>query len=130
MYRKWWRSKRLPEVRRLPILFLCVLFTLFPYFSHAQDVTEARKIHYLIEVVKTSGHIFIRNGTEYNSDEAARHLEKKWGRVKDKITTADDFITYIASKSSMSGEPYLIKLKDGKIVASESWLKERLKAAP
>lgn len=50
-------------------------------------------------------------------------LEKVGGRVK----TAEDFITLIASKSYMTGKPYMILFPDGKTVEAEKFLREKLK---
>ena len=42
------------------------------------------------------------------------------------IQTADDFITNIASHSSMTGQPYYIEFPDGTMIESEKWLRDRL----
>jgi hypothetical protein len=46
----------------------------------------------------------------------------------DKIKTAEDFIQFCASRSSMTGEPYLIKFADGTTKTSELYFREKLKA--
>src|SRR5262249_34347630 len=56
---------------------------------------------------------FIRNGSEYDAKAAARFLKAKWDANPAGVNTADDFIEKIASISSTSGKPYLIRLKDG-----------------
>jgi hypothetical protein len=43
------------------------------------------------------------------------------------VQTADDFIRLCASKSYISGEPYLIRSSDGKTIKSEQYFREKLK---
>jgi hypothetical protein len=70
---------------------------------------ESAQIEQLLTKIETSGIIFIRNGTEYSSGEAAEHLRSKWDESEGKVKTIDSFIENIASTSSMSGKPYLVK---------------------
>jgi hypothetical protein len=44
-----------------------------------------------------------------------------------KVKTAEDFIKLCASKSSITGEPYLMRLADGTIVKSEVFFRNKLK---
>jgi hypothetical protein len=44
-----------------------------------------------------------------------------------KITTAKQFIDFLASKSSMSGEPYLMKFKNGTSLPVRDILYHQLK---
>ena len=67
-----------------------------------------------------------RNGTEYDGKAAAEHMRTKWKAAGSKIKTARDFIRLAASKSSVSGKPYLIRFTDGRKVESEKFLTERL----
>ncbi|PKA17296.1 DUF5329 domain-containing protein [Leptospira haakeii] len=72
------------------------------------------------------GCVFIRNGSEHKLDEAKAHLLKKYDAAKSKISSTEDFIKGLASKSSITGTPYKIKFPDGKEVESEKWLTEKL----
>ena len=49
-------------------------------------------------------------------------LRKAGSRVK----TAEDFIRYCGSQSSVSGQPYQIRYADGRTVTSESFLRAKL----
>jgi hypothetical protein len=89
-------------------------------------LSEQDKIEALIQVVEKSGCTFIRNGVEYPSPQAADHLRSKWRYAGDRIQTARAFIDNIASKSSMTGQPYHIKESDGNAVTAEQWLNEAL----
>jgi hypothetical protein len=50
-------------------------------------------------------------------------LQNSGGKVK----TADDFIKLCASKSFITGKPYMIRLSDGKTIKSETYFQEKLK---
>jgi hypothetical protein len=43
------------------------------------------------------------------------------------VQTADDFIRRCASKSYVSGKPYLIRSSDGKTIKSEQYFRAKLK---
>jgi hypothetical protein len=44
-----------------------------------------------------------------------------------KVQTADDFIRLCASKSFITGKPYMIRLSAGKTIKSEEYFREKLK---
>lgn len=101
---------------------------LFSGAAMAQDHVEKHKIDFLISSVEHStGAKFIRNGSEYDGKDAAEHLKMKRDKVGRRVQTADDFIRLCASKSFVTGKSYLIRLPDGKLVRSETYLREKLK---
>ncbi len=69
---------------------------------------------------------FIRNGTSYDAAAAAQHLRRKLKLGGAHIRTAEDFIRECATRSSVSGEPYQIRLADGHTVLSAEFLQEKL----
>jgi hypothetical protein len=77
-------------------------------------------------VENLKGAIFIRNGSEHNGKEAAEHLRMKLQNAV-VVKTADDFIRLCASKSMITGKPYMIRLSDGKTMKSEEYFREKLK---
>lgn len=77
-------------------------------------ILEKMKVFYLIQQVRQSHYEFIRNGTEYDSSTAAQHLMRKYSSVMKRIEKAEQFVMHIASESSMTGEPYMIKTLEGK----------------
>ena len=94
----------------------------------AQDTIEKKKIAMLISSVEhLEGAIFTRNGSEYNSKKAAEHLRMKLQKAGTKVKTADDFIRLCASKSLITGKPYIIRLSNGKTIKSEEYFREKLK---
>lgn len=108
---------------------MMVLVSLLAVQCYAQDSSESAKINYLITSVEAlEGATFIRNGSEYDAQSASKHLRLKLKVAGGKVKTAEDFINLCASKSSMTGEPYLIKFADGTTVQSERFFRDRLKA--
>jgi hypothetical protein len=89
---------------------------------------EKEKIEALIKhVANLKDARFVRNDTEYDAASAAEFLRRKWKWKASDISTARDFIEKIATVSSTSGKPYLIRFKDGKEVKSGEYLSSELK---
>jgi hypothetical protein len=107
---------------------LAVVLALFSGVVNAQDNIEKKKIEFLISSVENLKEAkFIRNGTEHDGKEAAEHLRMKLQNDVGQVKTADDFIRLCASKSYISGKPYLIRSSDGKTIKSEQYFREKLK---
>lgn len=94
---------------------------------------EKQKIDFLLAKIESSQMVFVRNGKEYSSAKASEHLRTKlknaqssWFSPKKHKWTAIMFINKIATKSSLSGKFYWIKLADGSMVKSQDWLMDRL----
>jgi len=87
---------------------------------------EPAKIQRLVALVRESHLVFIRNGKEYGPGDAADHLASKAERAADPKMTAREFIQRHASFSSQSGEPYTVRLPDGKTMTASDWLLARL----
>jgi hypothetical protein len=92
----------------------------------ALDPQTNAEIDELINYVQMSGVRFIRNGSEYSGAEGAQHLRDKLARAGDRVKTTDDFIAGIASKSYLSGKPYLVKFADGHTQPTGDWLRAHL----
>ncbi|MDD5170401.1 MAG: DUF5329 family protein [Syntrophales bacterium] len=104
-----------------------VILALFSGVVSAQDNIEKKKIDFLISSIENlKGAIFIRNGAEHNGKEAAEHLRMKLQNAF-VVETAADFIRLCASKSSITGKPYMIRFSDGKTIKSEEYFREKLR---
>jgi hypothetical protein len=79
-------------------------------------------INYLLSFVEQSDCIFIRNNREYPARQAVGHMQRKYDHFKSKIKSPEDFIRLTATKSLMSGKPYMVKTKAGILMTSETWL--------
>lgn len=86
---------------------------------------ENGEIEYLLDCVKNSGCLFVRNDKPHSGVKAAEHLARKYRHAGKQVTTADAFIDRVASKSSMSGKPYSVICDDGEHFARE-WLQQSL----
>lgn len=53
---------------------------------------------------------FVRNGDAHNCEEAVSHLRLKLGNTRNRIDTAEQFIDKVASSSSITGKPYIVKI--------------------
>jgi len=86
----------------------------------------AAAINYLLSFVEKSECTFIRNNKAHTAKEAVRHMRNKYAHFRDEIETPEDFIRLSASKSLISGKPYMVKTKSGQMMKSETWLLEAL----
>ena len=103
-----------------------LFFLLIPlsfYISCAAGTTE--EIASLLLFIEQSECTFTRNGKHYDSLEAREHIEKKYAYYKERMTTAEDFILYSATKSSITGEPYMV-ICNGVNMATSDWLNAEL----
>ena len=94
---------------------IALAMLLFVMHVLARTAGEQGRIDYLINSLgQLHNAVFIRNGTEYNSGAAQNHLRQKLRVAGERIQTAEQFIQYCASESSMSHKPYQIRFADGK----------------
>jgi hypothetical protein len=91
----------------------------------AVDNGSEAEISHLLEYIDTSDCRFIRNGTEYDAQEARQHIEKKYDYIKSRLSTTDGFIRYAATESSFTGRPYEV-ICNGDRQTSASWLQTEL----
>jgi hypothetical protein len=91
----------------------------------AESLDES--IKYLLDYVAKSDATFIRNGQAHTPQEAANHIKAKYEHFKNEIKTPEDFIRLSASKSLLTGQPYLVRTRDGKQRRLDEWLAEALK---
>lgn len=115
---------------KIQFLFSFLLCAALLGAAHAgtTDAVEAKRIEYLIQSVERLPNAkFIRNGSAYDAKEASEHLRMKLRKAGDRVKTADDFIQLCASKSYISGEPYQIRMADGTVINSETFLRQKLK---
>jgi hypothetical protein len=111
-------------------LWACMpLVLLSPLLRAAEGaLTEQAKIESLISTIESlNDATFVRNGSEYNAKNAAKFLRGKWDANKEDIKTARDFIDKVATKSSTTGKPYVIRPKGAAEIACAEFLKTALK---
>ena len=106
-------------------LLLMVLLAGWGGMVSAQGM-EARvraEIDELLAFIRTSDVRFIRSGREYSPAAGADHLRSKLEKAGDRVKTVDDFIEGIASRSYLTGKPYLVKFPDGRTQPTGDWLR-------
>lgn len=111
--------------RCLAALFFTFLLLTLPAHS-AESAPGDPEIRYLLTYVEQSQVRFIRGGKEYSAQEAADHLRMKLSKAGGRVKTAEDFIQGIATKSYLTGQPYRVKLADGRERPTGAWLSEIL----
>ena len=86
------------------------------------------EIEALLARLESSNCDFERNGRTHSAAEAKAHLLRKLDRLQSKrtITNTEQFIDLAASKSSLSGEPYLVMCPSAPPIPSAAWLRIEL----
>lgn len=108
---------------------LVLALVAFPVAAHAADrsSSESARIDYLLaSIASLHDAQFIRNGTSHDSKAAVEHLRLKLRAAGSRVRTAEDFIRYCASVSSVTGAPYEIRFADGRLVHSADFLQQQL----
>jgi uncharacterized protein DUF5329 len=95
------------RIRRAVLAGSAILaFTLAHAALAASDGSAKDEIDHLLSYVAASSCTFVRNGSEYPAQKARDHLVDKYRFAGSRIATAEQFIDYLATKSSLSGRPY------------------------
>ncbi len=94
----------------------------------ASPTVAQTEVEYLLGAVASSGCEFYRNGEWFDSQRASAHLRDKYNALAalGRSMTAVDFIDEVATKSSLSGRPYLMRCAGGEPVGTNQWLREVL----
>jgi len=116
-----------PAYAALIALALCLLLVTGPAGSASGTQVE-QTVQHLIGYVSGSDLTFVRNASEYTPKQAAEHMLKKYRHFRDDIATPEDFIALCATKSLLSGKPYLVIDGQGHAVPTGDWLRVELAA--
>ena len=86
------------------------------------------EIDALLSRLEVSGCDFNRNGSWYRAAEAKAHLLSKLSYLEDRgiLQSTEQFIELAASKSSLSGQAYLVRCSGAAPLPSRSWLTSQL----
>ena len=111
-------------LRRVAAGLLSLLIILSFHISCTAGTTEeiASLLHFIEQSEECT---FIRNGNQHDSLKALQHIETKYNYYKKRITTAEDFIRYSATGSSMTGKPYRVNC-NGVSMNTSDWLNAEL----
>lgn len=111
------------------LLVLVFLLGSVPNLSIAAPSASVQvEIDHLFDYLERSGCRFNRNGTWYPAREASDHLKKKRDYLvrKGLLSTTESFIELAASKSSSSGQPYLVECPGAPARESALWFQDEL----
>ncbi len=86
-----------------------------------------KEIEHLLDFVVNTSCKYERNGTLYSGIEAQGHIKKKYQYFMGKIKSAEDFIKYSATESTISGTKNTILCENKPVQNSADWLLEELK---
>lgn len=109
-----------------------LLFTgfLLPMLVEAAElsISSRQEIDLLLEKLGNSSCEFYRNGAWHDSGKAQAHLQRKLAYLIDKhqVGSAEEFIEIGASRSSISGKPYLVRCNKQPEIRSDVWLQKEL----
>ena len=116
------------KIKHPVYLLCCSLLMLLSTTAYAISESEHQKVMFLLNKLSEYNNLtFVRSGSEYKADAAVEHLLRKYDYAKDDLKTAGDFIIHCASRSSLSGKPYLVIYKNGKKENSQDFLFRLLK---
>ena len=87
-----------------------------------------QEIAHLLDYVANTDCQYERNSTLHSGKEAVAHIEKKYHYFRKKVTTAEEFISYAASQSLMSGSVYRVHCPGKPTQHSQQWLLDELAA--
>jgi len=91
------------------------------------SAAERARIERLLDALAARKDLhFVRNGKEYTGAQAADFLRGKLQWQIEKVSTAQDFIVQIGTRSTSSGNVYLVRLADGRELPSAQFLTQEL----
>ena len=107
------------------LLSICIAGSFLLAGSAVAYADHTDEINHLLEYIAQSDCTFIRNGEEHGGLEARDHLAGKYNYVKWRVKKTEDFISKIASRSSLSGDIYKVRCEE-KEETTEQWLFDEL----
>ncbi len=113
----------------LLFLLLSVLLVILKVDAAELPQTFRSEIAHLSSYVETSGCVYYRNGTWYNDAKAVcEHIRTKHKYFSDRgrINSTEDFIRWAATKSEISGKPYMVRCGNGPELPLATWLTDEL----
>jgi hypothetical protein len=105
---------------RVTVCAVLLFVTLASVSARADDMPA--EVDYLLTAMGSCDCTFFRNGKSYSASEAEAHLRMKYKRGRRFAATTEDFIENLASRSSISKDPYYISCHTGEMIESGTWL--------
>lgn len=79
-----------------------------PALAEPSPAERERIEQLLAKLAQDRAHRFERGSRQVSGEEAARFLRAKWQAMGADITTAEQFVDRLASRSSTTGQPYRV----------------------
>ena len=120
-------------VRRLVAAVVIAGIVLVGAPARAEPPASAPEdVQYLLDAIGRSGCEFYRNGSWYAAADARSHLASKYRQVDKKrpVRSVQDFIDWVGTGSSMTGEPYRVRCPGSDAMASAEWFRRELERRP
>ena len=101
----------------------------FACYTAIADVPaeQAEEVKHLLGFVKNSGCVINRNGSAYQAEKGVDHIKMKYDYFRDDINSSEEFIEYSATKSTMSGDYYMVTCPGKAAIKTQNWLLAELK---
>jgi hypothetical protein len=116
------------------LFYLALAGFLWPGTSWPMPPAEETRVERLLRTLGQEKDLrFIRNGTEYPVSRAEEHLRLKFERSRAYLDSAEDFIDRAGARSSVSGQPDLVRHPGREPVPAGSFLRDllrRIEASP
>lgn len=116
-------------MKNLSVLVKIFFVNLFVLNTANADVPagQVKEVNHLLDFVKNSGCVINRNGTDHPAEKGIEHIEMKYDYFRDDIKNTEEFIEYSATKSTMSGDYYMVACPGKKVIRTQDWLMVELK---
>jgi len=88
---------------------------------------QVKEVEHLQGYIKNSDCSINRNGTDHPAENSLEHIKKKYDYFRNEIKSTEGFIGYSATKSTMSGDYYLVKCPGKEAIKTQDWLLAELK---
>jgi hypothetical protein len=114
-------------MQRRALSIFSAAFVSFAVSAAPSEHTKA-EISYLFNHLKSSGCKFNRNGQWHAAEAASDHLQTKYDYLlkKGMIGSTESFVARAATRSSISGKPYLVQCAGSAPVESATWFRAEL----
>jgi len=116
-------------MRSLPLFLAAWVFAAAAAAAPLAPAAKA-EIDGLMSRLEASACEFSRNGSWHTAAEAKSHLLRKLKYLADRgmVHSTEQFIELAASRSSMTGQPYLVRCGNAAALPSGAWLLSQLQA--
>ena len=120
------RFLKLLVLRLISLLFLLQLPTLNAFADVPPG--QVAEVEHLIKFIRSADCRLERNDEFYTDEEVIEHILKKYDYYREEINSTEKFIELSASKSVISGKPYIAHCNNSEPVNARIWLLKELRS--